>query len=54
MRIVCGKSRRYRSYIPVQTRSRSDKNVVDARLERTSPSANVFIRSEQVYSSDTG
>ena len=31
----------------VQTRSRSDKNVVDARLERTSPSANVFKRSAQ-------
>ena len=43
---VCGKSRRQSLRIPIQTRSRSDKNVVDARLDKTSPSANVFKRSE--------
>ena len=41
------KLRRERSHMPVQTRSRSDKNVVDAKLEKTSLSANVFIRSAE-------
>ena len=31
----------------LQTRSRSDKNAVDARLEKTSPSTSVFIWSEE-------
>ena len=30
----CGESRRQSLRIPIQTRSRSDKNVVDARLDR--------------------
>ena len=38
----------------VQTRSRSDKNIADAKLERTSLSADVFKRSDQTYLSSAG
>ncbi len=37
--------------MPIQTRSRSNKDVADAKLEKTSLSADVFIRSVQAYSS---
>ena len=42
-------SRRQRTGMPVKTRFRSDKDVADAKLEKTSLSADVFIRSVQAY-----
>ena len=47
-------SRRQRRDMYVQTSSRSDKNIADAKLERTSLSADVFKRSDRTYLSSAG